>query len=59
MTFIGIVRRSKEAIKDGVTAISRSKRFYKGVIVSAVIVAVILVGVYVYVYYIHVPAGSE
>lgn len=37
----------------------RSKRFYKGMAIGAVIVAVILVGVYVYVYYIHVPAGSE
>ena len=41
------------------SSIFRSKRFYKGVIVGAVIVAVVLVGIYVYVYYIHVPAGSE
>ena len=37
----------------------RSKRFYKGVLTGAIIVAVVLVGIYVYVYYIHAPARSE
>lgn len=41
------------------SCIFRSKRFYKGMLTGALIVAVVLIGMYVYVYYIHAPARSE
>ena len=41
------------------SCIFSSKRFYKGMLTGALIVAVVLIGMYVYVYYIHAPARSE
>lgn len=41
------------------SSVFRSRRFYKGVLTGAIIVAVVLVGMYVFVYFIQAPARSE
>ena len=53
---VSLIRRDTNPIP--VSSVFRSRRFYKGVLTGAAIVAVVLIGMYVFVYFIQAPARS-